>query len=453
MRGSPRNLNLQLSRDILGESMAKIFGLDIPSGLEDLFRAVLQLKPNGDVEGIGLTLPKTTYRKNQGLRNRSLFVSLESYWDAFDSTHKTAWTEYWETLPFGPHSGDNGWPGSGYSAYVYANAPRIKEGLDLLEWPPGYEPPPVYVPLTWDRYVDSRNFQYRSIKWSPALGIFCSGGINNFPNNAATSSDGINWSFHGTIANTNGPNVEWAPSLGYFLALAPANGTHGHYTSPDGVTWTDQGVTPTGFWMDVTWSEELGIFVAVGSPSLPNQIMTSPDGITWTQRTTPAAYWWTEVLWVKELGLFVAVAGNSSPGAVMYSSNGTSWTLATGIPNLNWFALCWSRQLGLLVAVAHNANSGNVMTSPDGINWTQRTTPGTVVCTDVAWGYELGQFVAVGDNATNSQLMYSPDGLTWTVVNIGANTAKFSIEYSPALELFTVGTTAGANVSRWVGHA
>lgn len=116
--------------------MAKILGLDIPDGLENLFRAALQLKPNGDVDGIGLTLPKSTFRKKQDLRGRSLFIALESTWRGFDSTRRNAWQSYWETLPFGSHSGSNGWPGSGYSAFVYVNAPRIKANLDLLLDPP-----------------------------------------------------------------------------------------------------------------------------------------------------------------------------------------------------------------------------------------------------------------------------------------------------------------------------
>lgn len=125
--------------------MAKIFGLEIPDGLENLFARVLQLKPNGEVNGIGLTLPKTTYRKNTVLRGQSLFVGLESYWDSLNGTQKSGWTDYWESLDFSSHSGAGGWPGSGYSAFVYFNAPRVRDGLDIQLDPPAALGPDIIV--------------------------------------------------------------------------------------------------------------------------------------------------------------------------------------------------------------------------------------------------------------------------------------------------------------------
>ena len=116
--------------------MATILGLDIPDELLHLFQAVLQLKPNGTINGVGLTLPKTTQRKNTLLRGRSFFVQLQPYWVSLTSLQKAAWEAYWETLPFGDHSGSGGWPGSGYSAFVYINAANYRNGDDIQLDPP-----------------------------------------------------------------------------------------------------------------------------------------------------------------------------------------------------------------------------------------------------------------------------------------------------------------------------
>lgn len=105
--------------------MAKLFGLDIPDGLEQLFAAVLQLKPNGDVNGVGLTLPKQNFERARRTANRSLIILWQPLFDSFDLDRRNAWHAYW-----------GGWPGSGFSAFIQINAPLYKAGLDLLLDPP-----------------------------------------------------------------------------------------------------------------------------------------------------------------------------------------------------------------------------------------------------------------------------------------------------------------------------
>lgn len=112
-------------------------GIDIPPGLEDAYYGAVRL--------LGGNNPNTIIEKRQSparknfsqVSNRSLFVKFKSTWRSFDTSRKNSWTLFWEILPFGNHGGLNGWPGSGYSAFVYVNAPRYKRGEPLLLDPPG----------------------------------------------------------------------------------------------------------------------------------------------------------------------------------------------------------------------------------------------------------------------------------------------------------------------------
>ena len=119
--------------------MATIFGLDVPPGLVDAFNYLF-------VQNEGATTLAFRQRPSPGdsvkrsnTRGRSLFLRWQGLWNSFDETRRVAWQNYWGTLPFGSHSGANFWPGSGYSAFVYVNAPRYQQGLDPLLDPPSGE--------------------------------------------------------------------------------------------------------------------------------------------------------------------------------------------------------------------------------------------------------------------------------------------------------------------------
>ena len=100
-------------------------------------------------------------------------------------------------------------------------------------------------------------------------------------------------------------SVTWSPELGIFVAVANA-GTNQVMTSPDGINWTGR-TAEASDWNSITWSPELGIFVAVAFNGT-NRVMTSPDGINWTSRTASEASDWVSVTWSPELGIFVAVS-------------------------------------------------------------------------------------------------------------------------------------------------
>lgn len=116
--------------------MVKIFGLDIPSGLEDLFFKIFQFGNNTTQTTIVGRTGFVTRAKKISWNTRSLFVRWASLYDGLTGGRHNAWTAYWISLPFSSHLGAGGWPGSGFSAFVYVNAPRLKAGLDLLLDPP-----------------------------------------------------------------------------------------------------------------------------------------------------------------------------------------------------------------------------------------------------------------------------------------------------------------------------
>lgn len=116
--------------------MAKILGLDIPPGLITQFENALTYVVRGLTPTLSKRKPKVSYASQISFANYSLFVKWKDLWGSFLAPRKLAWAIYWESLPFGAHSGSGGWPGSGYSAFIYVNAPRYMAGLELLLDPP-----------------------------------------------------------------------------------------------------------------------------------------------------------------------------------------------------------------------------------------------------------------------------------------------------------------------------
>jgi hypothetical protein len=111
---------------------------DIEAGLETSFWNMCQVVGNSTSEVVGKKKGSPAKNNFYNVAKNSLFVKWESLWDSFLQSRKNAWTSYWLTLPFGDHMGAGGYPGSGYSAFVYLNAPRYQLGQDLLLDPPGF---------------------------------------------------------------------------------------------------------------------------------------------------------------------------------------------------------------------------------------------------------------------------------------------------------------------------
>lgn len=125
--------------------MPKIVGLDIPPGLITQYQSVLTLAFYNANPTIKKRKYPVSYAQRISFSNGSLFVKWQNLWGSFLAPRKLSWTNYWETLPFGTHSGTNGWPGSGYSAFIYVNAPRYMAGLELLLDPPSALGPELVI--------------------------------------------------------------------------------------------------------------------------------------------------------------------------------------------------------------------------------------------------------------------------------------------------------------------
>lgn len=110
--------------------------LDIPSGLEEAYFKVVQFARASTQNRIILRRSSPARKNYYKVALRSLFVQLAPGYDLLADYRHVNWTIYWLTLPFGNHIGSNGWPGSGFSAFVYWNAPRLRAGLPLDLDPP-----------------------------------------------------------------------------------------------------------------------------------------------------------------------------------------------------------------------------------------------------------------------------------------------------------------------------
>ena len=319
--------------------------------------------------------------------------------------------------------------------------------------------------LTWTQQSTPTGFNnvWKSIAWSPDLGLFCAVGAVNAAGTDShrimTSPDGITWTMRdsGVSAANTWASVCWAGGTIQKFVACKLSGTDRIAWSADGTNWTHVNVQ-ANIWNDICYSEDLDLLVAVASSGV-NRVITSPDALVWTNQTAATARSWASVAWASSLGLFIAGSSNGgSPGGVgglMTSPNGSAWTsrdtpggaAPTTGTNIATKGICWSEDLGLALAVLANRTSTNVpfITSPDGINWTGRDIPSPDQenlnnWRGAVWSADAGMFVAVGDSSINNdvQVTTSPDGVTWTNQDpaVAAVQPWQQITYSPDLELF-----------------
>lgn len=209
-------------------------------------------------------------------------------------------------------------------------AVQIATSPDGIVWTnrSGYEPAPL--------------LNCSDIAWSPALGLFAITMQNGSGGEAQgiriqTSPDGIAWVQRVTpLVNgksTDWRSIAWSPSLGIFCAVGvPSSDNAGHQimTSPDGVNWTTR-EPPSGcgasIIFDVVWSPERAIFVAVlggNYPALNRKAIWSADGITWFTSRTPLTPDPTQnfiaVEWSAEIGMFLAIGSGTQASAIFMRS-------------------------------------------------------------------------------------------------------------------------------------
>lgn len=359
----------------------KIEGLNIIAGLEEAFWKIFQPQ-NAETQNVLLSrITPASTKKKSALALRSLFVLWESLWDSFTQTRKDAWQTYWSTLPFGDHSGLHGWPGSGYSAFVYVNAPRYKLGLPLLLDPLG-----LFVVMT-DLY-----HQVQGVCYSPELGFFVGCGTYGSGFNVIKSNDGFVWS---------------------------------------------QVATPVGASLvDIIWVSANQSFYAVDYNNVTNWLYTSSDGINWNNHVVPSCNYVWRICYSPELAIFVAGTGSGGSYKFLYSYNGTTWFVSPSSNTIWCHFIEWSPELGIFCAGGISVNTRRFYTSSDGINWIMRLCPDAVNPRDLAWSPKLGLFCCCKSSLYNgSRFLTSPDGIHWTG-HLGLDGAWYSIEWSPELEIF-----------------
>ena len=207
-----------------------------------------------------------------------------------------------------------------------------------------------------------------------------------------------------TVVDNNWRSICWSPELGIYVAVGDTGTGNRVMTSPDGLNWTAQ-TAPDNDWRSVCWAASVGLFVAVGISGTGNRVMTSPDGVAWTLRSSPADNAWVSVCWSPELSLFVAVSATGVSNRVMTSPNGVTWSIRTTPVDNAWRGVCWSASRALFVAVADTGTGNRVMTSPDGLNWAVRTSAADNGWQSVCWSHELAQFAAVANTGTSNRVM------------------------------------------------
>lgn len=260
--------------------------------------------------------------------------------------------------------------------------------------------------FTWTARTAAEANEWASVCWSPSLQLFAAVALTG-TNRCMTSPDGVTWTAVSVDAN-QWYSVIWAEGLDLFVAVA-GSGTNRVMISSDGVTWTPQSASEPNQWYSVCWSPTLQLLAAVSIDGT-NRVMTSPDGETWTAQAEAEANQWKCVIWASGLGLFVAVAGNGTH-RVMVSANGTAWTAKTAAEANNWQSVCWAQSLGLLVAVSGDGTH-RVMTSTDGTTWATATAAEQNEWRCVIFMDDLSLLLAVSDNGTQ-RVMASIDGSDW----------------------------------------
>ena len=220
--------------------------------------------------------------------------------------------------------------------------------------------------------------------------------ILEYPNKVLTSPDGIDWT--ATTLGDAGTAVLKIASDGTGFVIVDSGGVV--FTSPDGDVWTQQAeVLPVTYLADLEWDGSR--YIGVGN----RDFVASADGSTWTVENV-------SVVAQTSFGSVIRHGGRNIIGGwaghIFTSPDDTSWTTDYNSSISGSFDVIWHD--GQFVVVGDNLS---IYTSPDGRTWTNRQSP----VPQTSWGGSVvwggGQFLAVAPGHDN-QVLTSPDGITWT---------------------------------------
>lgn len=415
----------------------KIAGLTIPPGLEEAFFRAVQLPVAGSETVLsGRTGRATRWRLPQQ-EMRSLVSQWAPIYRSLGTSCRAGWTAYWEMLPFGPHSGLGGWPGSGFAGFVYYNALRRRAGQDLKYCLP-------QPPSSWTYKAFPQIGLTNGIAWCPGIGLFVVVGVQGGTYYYFRSGDGGTWLSAALTGDPFGNGVAWSEDLGRACVVGVGSFGANVRTSENASTWTVRTTPyPLGLY-DVCWGN--GQFVAVGDRPFSGQYgcVTSSDGISWTMRTLPSGTQLRKVIWSQRLSLYIACDAASGTNRILTSPDGVTWTVRTTPSVAGLTGIADSETGGVLVALGQSGSGTVLLTSADGVTWTAQTSLSGIYLAKVIWSADHGLFFAAGSSGSTTYFAYSSDGISWTSVPPASNVGGNALAYAPELEkIFISGNGAG----------
>lgn len=399
--------------------MAKVLGINIPDEFLTLWQKALHFLSDST---------QTNVAANQAVKNKKNWIKqiLNSYlpifqpvYDGLPQYYRDAWTLYWTNLPFGPHSGAGGWPGSGFSAFVFLNAPRQKAGLPLILYP-------FTGTVAAGRTTVAAFREFFTIIYAAKLGLYVAADFN-FSSVIWTSVDGIHWTnSFSPSSSTILSAIAYSPSLNLFVWSGSFSGVgFKYFTSPNGTSWTQRSGLNLGSQAGA-WSEKNQLFVMTGVALTTSKVFTSPDGFSWTER-------WT--MPVKQVA--GSCLNDNEPRFVVARADGAGSDIYTSVDFIIWHRafnsatdfisdVFYSSYLNKYFALLGVAGTDNLLTSIDGVNWSKESTGLNFIPQKGAYSNDQKCIFIVGTISGQSRLLYSLDGSEWFVLGLSPNFTALS---------------------------
>jgi hypothetical protein len=266
----------------------------------------------------------------------------------------------------------------------------------------------------WNNSTFSKSSNWQSIAYGSAGFVVVSNttGETVIPR----SPDGASW----TNATQSLPNG--------FKSIAYGNGIYvamygtGCLVSSNGINWSYGGtLDPTGLWNTIAFGG--GVFIAT---SITNKSAYSTDGINWTEVFFGGIIQTCSFFTAYGNGRFISISGETaSKNFGTYSdNNGVSWTNFTLPLTQTWQSIAYGN--GVFVIIASGSGTA-LYSNNNGSSWTSFTMPGgTGTWNSVAYGN--GMFIAIAGSSTRAA--YSYNGINWTASTLpGASAGWEAITY------------------------
>lgn len=292
---------------------------------------------------------------------------------------------------------------------------------------------------SWTSYSSASARTWKTVCWSPELGLLCSvATIVGGNNEVQISGNGTSWTTEVSIANDQTwYDICWSPEKKLFVACGGDGSPIIQFMySSNGTSWFGTSLGSIGTVETICYAPELGLFCGLSSSSQVSVI--SSDGISWTTYTFPVSLTGPRISWSPELGLFCCVFGNGSA----ISSDGINWTSSESSLNMN--DVCWSPNLNLFCAV----KAEGVAVSSDGLNWT--TNSFEMTSQRISFSSELAILTTIGDSGGNGAIGYSLDGINWTSISSPSNIIFNGICWARELGIFCSVSDSTTMISRYV---